>query len=365
MKQILLISLMLLVFFGIFFYVFFRLWQMIPVGKPIFVGVFIALVFSFFLGFMGGAFLPTSIATFFYHVGMTFLKVSLYLVFIFLILDLLRLVLPMQKILVGNWKTFCVLAVAITTLFTYAHFNYRNVVRKEMAISINKEISPLRIVAVSDLHLGPGVNRAKLDRWVELINGAEPDIVVMVGDIVDNPASFRPIENREIATGLREINSRFGVFAVLGNHEYIAGIYPSLAFLKSANIKVLRDTAVLINDEFYVIGRDDLTNRNRKSVAELVQNLDVSKPLILLDHQPFDLNEAEKNSIDLQISGHTHRGQMWPASWIAEKIFDLAHGHLQRGNTHFFVTSGIGIWGGKFRLGTQSEYVVIDLKTKC
>jgi len=364
MKQIFLIALMLLVFFGLFFYVFFRLWQMVPIGKPLFLSVSITLIAIMFLGFLSGYFLPTTISTVFYHVGMTVLKMALYLVLVFVIFDILRLIFPaqMQQILIGNWKTFSILMFSLAAFFSYAHLTYRNVVREEITITIDKDISPLRIVAISDLHLGYGVSRAKLNRWIILINQANPDIVVMPGDIIDN--HVRPLIDRDIATQLRQINARFGVFASLGNHEYLGGIYRVLDFLNDANITVLRDTAVRINDEFYLIGRDDLTNRNRKSIAELVQNIDISKPLILLDHQPFDLSEAEKNDIDLQISGHTHRGQMWPASWIAEKIFENAHGHSQRGNTHFFVSSGIGIWGGKFRLGTQSEYVVIDLKPK-
>jgi len=366
MNQILLAILFLLIIFGLFFYVFFRLWQMVPLEKPVLIGATVLLVSSMVLGFTGGYFLPSPIANFLYYFGMTVLFVTLYLFLIFVVFDVLRLIFPaqLQQILVGNWKTFAILAIALTAFFTYAHLNYRNVVRKDVTIAINKEISPLRIVAISDLHLGYGVSSAKLDRWITLINEAEPDIVVMVGDIVDNPTSFRPIKNRDFATRLRKINARYGVFASLGNHEYIAGIYRTLAFLKDAGITVLRDTAILINDEFYLIGRDDLYNPKRKTIAELLQNLDTTKPLILLDHQPFNLNEAEKNGIDLQISGHTHRGQMWPATWIAEKIFEVAHGHLQRGNTHIFVTSGIGIWGGKFRLGTQSEYVVIELETR-
>ena len=338
---------------------------MIPSGKPVLVGVAITLVTCFFLGFLGGYFLPTPIAAVMYHIGMTFLKISLYVLLILLVLDLLRLVFPMQQILVGNWKTFIVLMVALTAFFTYAHLNYRKIVREELTISINKEITPLKIVAISDLHLGYGVSKAKLDRWITLINAENPDIVVMAGDIIDN--HMKPLIEKDIASYLRKINSRYGVFACLGNHEYIGGrdkVYESINFLNDANITVLRDTAILINNEFYLIGRDDLSRRNRKSLAEILQNLDTTKPLILLDHQPYHLDETKKNNIDLQISGHTHRGQMWPASWIADRMFEVAHGHLQKGNSHIFVSSGISIWGGKFRVGTQSEYVVIELRTK-
>jgi predicted MPP superfamily phosphohydrolase len=152
------------------------------------------------------------------------------------------------------------------------------------------------------------------------------------------------------------------VYASPGNHEYIAGISKSLAFLKEAGVTVLRDSVALINNAVYVAGRDDRTNAARKSVKELTDTLDKSKLLILLDHQPYQLEQAEKNGIDLQISGHTHHGQIIPLSWITEMIYEKAHGYLKKGDSHIYVSSGLGLWGGKFRIGTRSEYVVIDLE---
>jgi predicted MPP superfamily phosphohydrolase len=315
------------------------------------------------LGFLGGYFLPTSVATVAYRVGLSFFMIAMYLLLIFLVLDLLRLVLPMKEILIGNWRAFMVLIIAFTAIFTYAHLHYRNVVREELTISINKEITPLKIVAISDLHLGFGIGKTELEKWVTLINSENPDIVLIAGDIVDN--HIKPLIGHDFASVLRKINSRYGVYTCLGNHEYIGGrnkLFESLDFLNDANIKVLRDTTILINNEFYLIGRDDRMIQNRKSLSELVQSLDQTKPLILLDHQPFHLNETEENGIDLQISGHTHRGQLPPISWLTDKMYELSHGYLQKGNSHIYVSSGIGIWGGKFRIGTQSEYVVIELR---
>jgi predicted MPP superfamily phosphohydrolase len=357
------ILLILLIFFGISFYVFFRLWHIIPVGKTWLVGVAIVLVSCFFLGFFGGYFLPSNIAAITYNIGMTFFFVALYLLLIFLVLDLLRLVLPMQHILFGNWRTFIVLTIALSAVFTYGYFNYRNKVRVKLAVSIHKEISPLKIVAISDLHLGYGVGKVELEKWVTLINRENPDIVLIAGDITDN--YMKPVLEQNFASILKKIESNYGVYACLGNHEYIGPpnkIFHSFDFLNVANIKVLRDTAILINNEFYLIGRDDMSNRKRKSLDELVQSLDKTKPLILLDHQPFHLNETEENGIDLQISGHTHRGQILPISWITDKMFEVSHGYSRKGNSHIYVSSGIGIWGGKFRIGTRSEYVVIELK---
>jgi len=274
---------------------------------------------------------------------------------------MLRLVLPMQRVLVDNWLTFGTLAIVMTVVFVYGYFNYLNTRRVELNIEISKPISPLKIVAMSDLHLGYGIGKAELDKWITLINRENPDIVLISGDIIDN--FIKPLEGQNLT--LEKIKSRYGVYACLGNHEYIgtpSKISHSLDFLQKAKITVLRDTAMLVNNEFYLIGRDDRSNSKRKSIPELLQPLDTTKPIILLDHQPFHLDETAKNGIDLQFSGHTHHGQIPPANWIAKRIYEVSHGYLRKNNSHIYVTSGIGIWGGKFRIGTQSEYVVIHLK---
>jgi len=352
---------MLLIILGKDFYVFFRLWHILPAGRILLVVAAILLTFCFFAGMLGGNFLPSSVVGFSYRIGTAWFFVALYLLLIFLFLDLLRLVLPMQKILYGNWTTLGVLAIVLTAVFTYGYFNYRNKQRVELTLAINKPINPLKIVAISDTHLGYNIGTAELDEWIRLINLEEPDIVLMAGDIIDNHIERIVKQN----FSFEKIRSRYGVYACLGNHEYIGNafkIFQSLDFLHNAKVTVLRDTAILINDEFYIIGRDDRINPKRKSLPELLQTLDMAKPIILLDHQPFHLEETAKNGIDLQFSGHTHHGQLPPVSWITKLMYEVSHGYLRKGNSHIYVSSGIGVWGGKFRIGTQSEYVVINLK---
>jgi predicted MPP superfamily phosphohydrolase len=330
-------------------------------GKTVLVVVAIVLMLFFFIGMLGGSFLPKSVVSVAYRVGMSWFFIALYLFLLFLCLDLLRLVLPMQKILFENWFTFGVLAVVLTTVFVYGYFNYRNVQRVELTIEINKPITPLKIVAISDLHLGYGIGKAELDKWINLINQENPDIVLLAGDITDN--HIKPLVEQNFS--FEKIKSRYGVYACLGNHEYIgipSKISQSLDFLRNAKVTILQDTAMLINDEFYLIGRDDRSNPDRKPLPELLQTLDKTKPLILLDHQPFQLENVAKNGMDFQFSGHTHDGQLPPVSWITKLMYEVSYGYLRKGDSHFYVSSGIGVWGGKFRIGTQSEYVVINLK---
>jgi predicted MPP superfamily phosphohydrolase len=125
---------------------------------------------------------------------------------------------------------------------------------------------------------------------------------------------------------------------------------------------LLIDSVAQIDDSFWIIGRDDKQgNSFRKSLEELVIQTNPSQALFLLDHEPYDLSQAEKNGIDLQLSGHTHYGQLWPINRIVDYIFEVGYGYKQKGNTHIYVSSGLGLWGPPFRIGTQSELVVFNI----
>ncbi|MFZ4725789.1 MAG: metallophosphoesterase, partial [Paludibacter sp.] len=116
------------------------------------------------------------------------------------------------------------------------------------------------------------------------------------------------------------------------------------------------------DSSFYIVGRDDKSNLNRKKLSEIVTGLDKKLPFILMDHQPYHLEEAEQNDIDFQISGHTHNGQFFPGNLFVKKMYELGYGYLKKGNTHYYVSSGLGLWGPQYRIGTESELVVINLK---
>jgi len=282
-------------------------------------------------------------------------------------MDLLRFthLVQLDKFLFGNWATLGMLTGIVSVIMIYGYYNYKHKEKVELFVTVDKNTSmkePLKIVAVSDLHLGFSIGKREFEQWIELINKENPDIVLLAGDIIDN--SIKPLIEQDIASSFKKIKSTYGIYVAFGNHEYIgppSKILKALDFFHRSGVTVLRDSVTLVNGEFYIVGRDDRMNRNRKTIEKLIDSLDHSKPIILLDHQPFLLEEAEKSNIDLQISGHTHRGQIWPVSWITDRIYEKSHGYLKKGNSHIYVSSGIGIWGGKFRIGTQSEYVVIYL----
>ena len=360
--------LMLLIICGLNFYVIYRLVYMIPaniVARSIVVifGIFATL--SLFLIFFAGNALSIEITSFLYRIGTSWIFISLYFLMIFLLLDIARVtaIFPVDKILYKNWLSFGVIVGFVTLVMMMGYFKYQNKERVVLDIALNKgaNIAPLKIVAVSDLHLGYGIGKEEFSRWVELINKENPDVVLIAGDVIDN--SLRPLIAGGYDQVFRNIKSKYGVYMALGNHEYISGVNESLDFLEKSGVKVLRDNATLINNQFYIVGRDDRSYFGRKRIWDLTDPLDQTKPIIVLDHQPYELGEIELFNIDLQISGHTHHGQVWPISWITQAIYQKAHGYLKKGNSHIYVTSGLGVWGGKFRIGTQSEYVVINLSS--
>ncbi len=304
--------------------------------------------------------MPYGLSVAVYNVGNKGLIILLYLFMVFLLADLLRLVhvLPTAW-LRDSWWTCGVLFVVMAALFVYASLNYEHKRRVELTIDTHGKVDhPVKVLAVSDLHLGYHNRRADLDRWIDILNNEGGDMLLMAGDLVDR--SVRPLLHENMAEGLRKLG--MPVYACLGNHEYYSDYYTPgevERFYRDANIILLRDSVATVGD-IVIVGRDDRTNRHRKGVQSF--NLSNSQLFtILLDHQPMHLEEAGQAGADLQISGHTHRGQMWPLSWITDALYECSWGTLTKGGTTYCVTSGLGIWGAKYRIGTQSEFIVINL----
>ncbi|NDW12436.1 metallophosphoesterase [Bacteroides sp. 214] len=359
--------LMLLILSGINFYVIYRLVYMLPAilaarGTVLVVGILAFL--SFFLSFLMRDILPVGIASCLYKIGTSWIVIALYFALIFLLFDIIRItgLLPIGKILHKSWIGFGGVVGFVTLVMIFGYFNYQKKDRVELNISTAKGVAtgaPLKIVAISDLHLGYSIGVDELKGWIDLINKENPDVVLIAGDLIDN--AVQPLEEGGFANVLKTIKAKYGVYMALGNHEYISGVKESEEFLQKTGIKVLRDEAKLINNQFYIVGRDDRAYFGRKKIWDLTDPLDKTKPIIVIDHQPFELEEVEQFNVDLQVSGHTHDGQVWPISLITKAIYEKSHGYLQKGNSHIYVTSGIGLWGGKYRIGTNSEYAVINM----
>lgn len=160
---------------------------------------------------------------------------------------------------------------------------------------------------------------------------------------------------------LARLKAPLGIYMVPGNHEYISGIDESVRFLKDTPIQLLRDSVVTLPNGVQIIGRDDRSNRSRHSLPTLLKQADRSKPIILLDHQPYNLAKTDSLGIDLQFSGHTHHGQIWPISWVTDRIYEQSHGYRKWTQSHIYVSSGLSLWGPPFRIGTNSDMAVFRL----
>jgi Predicted phosphohydrolases len=250
--------------------------------------------------------------------------------------------------------------------------NHPQVVHYDITIKKRvQNLSEIHAVMVSDIHLGLVVDNDRLDAMVNRINELDPDIVLLVGDTIDE--DVRLFANNKMPEILKKIRSKYGVYAVLGNHEYISGNSElAVKYLQQAGINVLVDECIKINNQFYIIGRDDrmagrMSGKSRLELSSFIEEIDSNLPIILLDHQPINLEEGQRNGIDLQLSGHTHNGQFFPNNLIAKHIFENSWGYLRKGEYQVVVSSGFGTWGPPIRIGSNSEItdLTISFENKC
>lgn len=344
-------------------YIGWHVWTLVPLPAVWRVSIITAGVLSFLMIFLNFRRaiddMPLPLARLVYDIGNSSVFILLYLVVIFLVLDLGRLLhLVRPQWMHQNFPLTACIVIGMFALFLYGNVHYHHKVREELHLTTDKPLArPLRIVMLSDLHLGYHNPRKELARWVDLINAENPDVVLIAGDVID--MSMRPLVEENMAEEMRRLEAP--VYACLGNHEYYSSEPLAEQFYRDARIQLLRDTCLVVGD-LCIMGRDDRTNLRRRSVDELARMADHTKYIILLDHQPYHLEEAEQAGVDFQLSGHTHRGQVWPISWITDALYECSFGSHQRGKTRYYISSGIGIWGGKFRIGTRSEYVVATLE---
>lgn len=343
-------------------YIGWHLWCLLPLSAIWKTVVIIVMAGCFLLTFANFSRstdgMPMPVAITCYEVANSSLIILLYLFMLFLVLDLGRLVrlLP-RTILYNNWGTTIGIVVLMTAIFTYGYFHYKHKYREDIRLTTEKSMAkPIKLVMMSDLHLGYHNRREELRRWVDMMNEEHADAILIAGDIID--MSIRPLKEEKMYEEFKRLNAP--VYACLGNHEYYSGEPDAQKFYEQAGIHLLRDSCAVVGD-LCIIGRDDRTNQHRKTLADIMKQADRSKFTILLDHQPYHLEQAERQKIDFQFSGHTHHGQVWPISWITENIYECAFGAHQRSGTRYYVSSGIGIWGGKFRIGTRSEYIVATI----
>lgn len=340
-------------------YIFVRLLQQMS-GAPVWVRVLAGVLFwSVALALFAAiglrdAGLPASISRTMFTLGSVWMVFTLYMVIALIATDLAHWVAPSFKC--GFWVALA----AVGALLAYGYWNYRHPRVVELDLTIDRPIEggQMRIVAVSDIHLGEGTGNKSLRRYVDMINAQHADVVMIAGDLIDN--SVAPVKRDRMDTLLSQIEAP--IIMAAGNHEYISGIERVEEYLRTTPVQLLRDSIVRLPNGVQVICRDDRSNRHRAPLAELVAQADTTRPIVVLDHQPYHLAKADSLGIDLQISGHTHRGQVWPLNLLTDRMYEQSHGYRRWSRAHIYVSSGLSLWGPPFRIGTQSEMAVIRLK---
>ncbi|SHH01285.1 hypothetical protein SAMN02745221_01472 [Thermosyntropha lipolytica DSM 11003] len=331
--------------------------------------VLFLLALSYLLGKIGERIYPGRLSRFMTVIGSYWLAFFFYAFLMLVFIDILHMVdgwlnfLP-AFVKEANFYTGTAVLLFLLALVVYGSFNARNPVIRQYNITIArpaKNVERLHIIMVSDLHLGSIVNDRRLMELVETINKVKPDLVFLVGDIIDeNVKVFKRLGMKKI---LEKLKPKIGAYAVLGNHDYYGGEYKEvIKSLEEAGIKVLRDQYELVADSFYLVGRDDKFSRSRQSLAVLLQDIDQSFPVIVLDHNPIDIEEARANQVDLQLSGHTHKGQLAPLNRITRRLFATDWGYLKIDNLQVIVSNGFGTWGPPVRIGNRPEIVEIFLQ---
>lgn len=336
-------------------------------------------LFAFlFLSYIIGRFLErkflNAVSAFFVWVGSFWLGAMVYYLLFVVLIDIIRLLniffgfFPASFYLPDyQFLFFLFVNAAVIVILILGYYNAANPVVKKLNISINKKaggLKSLKIVMASDIHLGTIINRKRLRKIVDIINSLSPDIILLPGDVVDE--DIESVVKQNCGEDLKALQAKYGVYSITGNHEYIGGVEPSVKYLTEHGLIELRDKTVKVADSFYIVGREDRASKSfggirRKSLNQLLDGVDKKLPVILMDHQPLRLEEAEVNGIDLQLSGHTHHGQLWPFNFITKKLYEVSMGYKQKGNTHYYVSCGVGSWGPPIRTVNRPEIIQITV----
>ncbi|MDQ6421262.1 metallophosphoesterase [Paenibacillus sp. LHD-117] len=264
---------------------------------------------------------------------------------------------------VQKWSGIATLTL-LAVLLGYGSYNAFSPTVRSYDIQIDKEgpgNGELHIVMASDMHFGYLSGKSHAERMVKEINALKPDIVLLPGDIMDD--DIVPYIDKGIGDTLSGIEAPLGVFASLGNHDRFKGETGELIRLvEESGIQVLYDETIQLGGWLTLVGRKDYSDTERAELAPFMQNIDRSKPVFMLEHQPVELDIAAEQGIDLMVSGHTHHGQVAPGNFITAMLFENDWGHLQKGQLHSIVSSGFGFWGPPIRIGSQAEVVSIHVR---
>lgn len=313
------------------------------------------------------------------NIWSTSAMVVLHILVISLILDVIALAVRLicgKKQTKKGYEIFrkiygCGLVPVVITcgLFVYGYTNMNHVMRTEYTAVTDKEVANYKIVLITDTHYATIQDTDILKDKVEEINAENPDIVILGGDIVEEDTTKEKMQ--EVFSVLGGLKNKYGIYYVYGNHDrqpYIKSRSYTDEELEQAisgsGIRILEDDYVEIGDDLVLAGRGDAAWGNvsgRASVEEILKDVDREKYIIMADHQPVEAEENDAQGVDLELSGHTHGGQIWPVGIFSELAGELNYGEYQRGDCKVIVSSGFAGWGYPIRTGRHCEYVVVKI----
>ena len=375
----------LLVVLGVYglanFYILRRGWQALsryPFPRTAFLVVFGLLILAYPLGRIVNGASRGVVSDILIRFGSFYMALMLHLFLLLVVVDLFRLANAFLKFFpkgfaADPYKTGLIAFIAIMGIglgvVAGGYVNALHLRLRTIEIDIDKPAGAgfrtLNIAMASDTHLGTVTGSRRLEKVVGRLNALEPDIVLLPGDIVDESVSRA--EEEKMISCLRSIHAPLGVFSVSGNHEVYGGLEKNLEYLRRGGVRVLQDEAVLVDEAFVLAGRKDPTilqsKERRMPIREILEKTgaDPKLPIILLDHQPVRLMEAVDAGIDLQLSGHTHAGQLFPLNLINKKIWEKYWGYLRKEKTQYYISCGVGTWGPPVRTGSIPEIVRIKV----
>ena len=292
-----------------------------------------------------------------------YLFLSMVLLDLLLLINFLFRIIPREKIKSRSFKNGGLLVIVCCSLAVVVAgiINFNTIRTTEYQITIPGKlsgISHLRIAFISDFHLQESTGTRFVEKFASKIDSIKPELLLFGGDIVEGDGKDEKMACFErIFSGIK---ARYGVYGVLGNHEYYAR-QDKGSFFRKSGIEILSDSVVIVANSFVLAGRNDSHTGTRKSVAEIMSIIPDSLPVILIDHRPTEIDQISKSSTDVVLSGHTHNGQLFPINLITGRVYKLSYGYLKEGETHFFVSSGIRLWGPPVRTTGKSEIMVLDI----
>ncbi len=371
-------SVVLLIYSAINYYIYHRGMQALasePTYRIWFRWGFIFLAASYVAGRFLERIQLSAFSDFLVWTGSFWLAIMFYLLLAVILVDIIRLLNGLTGFLPASLTTrqaalttFLTIGGLVLLLVTAGYINAISPRIKKLNITIAKNagnLKELNIVMASDIHMGTIIGPRRMTKLVEMINSQNPDIILFAGDIVDE--DLAPVVRQNLGSALLGLKAPMGIFGITGNHEYIGGAEAAVKYLQDHGVIILRDSVVRVGDSFFLAGREDrdkprFSGRPRLEVEELLKNTDKSFPVILLDHQPFNLEKAQAAGADLQLSGHTHHGQLWPLNYITSAIYEVSMGYLKKSDSHFYVSPGFGGWGPPVRIGNRPEIVKITIR---